>query len=62
MINEAIILKHRLRADETDAFPPRRAIVTKMIIPFQKMDLRAGGRSFFVGERFFEEMLRDVGN
>ncbi len=62
VINGAIILKHRLRADEMDAFSPHRAIATKVIIPFQKTDLRAGGRSFFIGQRFFEELLRDVGN
>jgi hypothetical protein len=62
VINGAIILKHRLRADEVDAFSPRRAIATKVIIPFEKTDLRAGGRSFFIGQRFFEEMLREVGN
>ena len=62
VINGAIILKHRLRADEMDAFAPHRAVATKVIIPFQKTDLRAGGRSFFIGQRFFEELLRDVGN
>jgi hypothetical protein len=62
VINGAIILKHRLRADELDAFTPRRAIATKVIIPFEKTDLRAGGRSFFIGQRGFEEMLREVGN
>ena len=62
VINGAIILKHRLRADEMDAFSPHRAIATKVIIPFQKADLRAGGRSFFIGQRFFEDLLRDVGN
>ena len=61
-INSAIILRHRLRADELDALAPRRAIATKVIIPFQKTDLRAGGRSFFIGQRGFEDMLRDVGN
>jgi hypothetical protein len=62
ILNDAIILKHRLRADETGSFSQRRALVTKVIIPFEKIDLNVGGRSFFVGERFFEDMLRDVGN
>ena len=61
-INSAIILKHRLRDDELDTFTPRRAIATKVIIPFQRTDLRAGGRSLFVGQRGFEDMLRDAGN
>jgi hypothetical protein len=62
VINSAIILKHRLRSDEMDLFVPRRAIATKLIIPFEKTDLRTGGRSFFVGQRFYEVMLREVGN
>lgn len=62
VLNGAIILKHRLRTDELDAFQPHRAVATKVIIPFERSDLRAGGRSFFIGQRFFEEMLREVGN
>ena len=62
VLNGAIILKHRLRSDEVDAFQPRRAVATKVIIPFERSDLRAGGRSLFVGQRCFEEMLREVGN
>jgi hypothetical protein len=62
VINGSIILKHRLRADEIDSFANRRAVATKVIIPFEKTDLRAGGRSFFIGQRGYEEMLREVGN
>jgi hypothetical protein len=62
IINRSIILKHRLRADELDLFTPRRAVATKIIIPFERTDLKAGGRSFFVGQRGFEELLREAGN
>ena len=62
VLNSSIILKHRLRSDEMDLFVPRRAIATKVIIPFEKTDLRTGGRSFFVGQRCYEVMLREVGN
>jgi hypothetical protein len=62
VINESIILKHRLRGDETDVFKGRRSVATKIIIPFEKSDLRVGGRSFFVGQRGFEGLLASVGN
>jgi len=61
-LNSAIVLKHRLRANETDLFSADRAVATKIIIPFQKTDLKLGGQSFFVEQRGFEEILRQVGN
>lgn len=62
IINGAIIIKHRLRADEVDMFSPRRTIATKVIVPFERTDLKQGGRSLFIGQRGFEPMLREVGN
>jgi hypothetical protein len=60
--NSAIIVKHRLRADEAYLFPEARAVATKVIIPFERSDLRVGGRSFFVGERGWHESFREAGN
>lgn len=62
VLNNAIILKHRLRADEVDLMEKNRVIGTKVIIPFQKADLRAGGRSLIVGQKGYEEMLREACN
>ena len=62
IINGAIILKHRLRADEMDFFHARRAQATKIIIPFERTNLGAGGQSLFIGQRGFEGLLREVGN
>ncbi|HKQ43860.1 MAG TPA: hypothetical protein VJS47_00545 [Rhizomicrobium sp.] len=62
VINNSIILKHRLRADETDLFSPRRAMATKIIIPFERTDLKFGGRSLFIAQRGFEDLLQEVGN
>jgi hypothetical protein len=62
IINNSIILKHRLRADEIDLFSPRRALATKIIIPFERSDLKVGGQSLFIGQRGFEDLLQDVGN
>jgi hypothetical protein len=61
-INNSIILKHRLRADELDLFPIRRVLATKVIIPFERSDLKVGGRALFVGQLGFETMVREVGN
>ncbi len=61
-VNNAIIVKHRLRADESYLFPEMRTVATKIIIPFEKADLRVGGRSFFFGQRGFTDLLREVGN
>jgi len=62
IINKAFLLKHRTRADETYLFASPRAVATKIIIPFDSTDLRAGGRSLFVDQRGYTEALRDVGN
>jgi hypothetical protein len=61
-MNNAIVLKHRLRADETYLFAEPRAVATKVIIPFERTDLRVGGRSFFVGQRGWQESFREAGN
>jgi hypothetical protein len=61
-INNSIIVKHRLRADESYLFPEMRAVATKIIIPFEKADLRVGGRSFFFGQRGHVDLLREIGN
>ena len=62
IFNSSIIVKHRLRADEVDLFTTGRAIGTKVIVPFEKSDLRSGGKSFMVGQRGYEELVREVGN
>ena len=62
IINKAFLLKHRTRADETYLFASPRAVATKIIIPFDSTDLRAGGRSLFVDQRGYTEALREVGN
>ena len=61
-LNTTILLKHRLRANEIDLFPAPRSVATKVIIPFECSDLRIGGRSFFIGQIGFEELVQEVGN
>lgn len=60
--NHAIILKHKLRANEIDELPDRRAIATKIIIPYERTNLRSGGRSMFVDQRDFDSLFREMGN
>ena len=59
-LNGAVIVKHRLRADEQFVFETPRQSSTKLIIPFERTDLSLGGRSLFVGQRGWEDMLCDL--
>jgi hypothetical protein len=62
VFNSAILLKHRLRPNESDVFSGPRVIATKVIIPFQVADLRVGGQSMFIGQRGFEDLVGEIGN
>jgi len=59
-LNRSIIVKHRLRHNEMDLFPDGRASATKVILPINLCDLRAGGRAFFVGQRGYEGILTEL--
>jgi len=61
-INTAFIIKHRVRSDETYLFASSRSVATKIVIPFDTSDLRAGGRSIFIDQRGFAEGLRAAGH
>jgi len=62
IINRSFLLKHRTRSDETYLFSGPRTVATKIIIPFDPTDLRAGGRSLFVDQRGYTEALKEAGN
>jgi len=59
-LNGAVIIKHRLRADEQYIFDRSRRITTKVIIPFERTDLSLGGRSLFVGQRGWQDLLNQL--
>ena len=61
-LNTAFVLKHRIRPDETYLFSSSRSAGTKIILPVDMSDLRAGGRTVFVDQRGFVESLREVGH
>jgi hypothetical protein len=62
VLNSSIILKHRLRSDETSCFEQSRPIGTKIIVPFEKKELRLGGQSLFIGQRGFDDKILDLAN
>lgn len=51
MLNRSIILKHRLRTNELDLFEEQRSVVTKIILPMDRNDLRIGGQYIFLGQK-----------
>ncbi len=59
-LNGAVIIKHRLRTDEQYIFERSKKISTKVIIPFERTDLSLGGRSLFVGQRGWTELLNQL--
>jgi len=61
-INNAFLFKHGLRSDEKYLFDSRRAVVTKLVVPFDRQDLLVGGQAIFVGQRGYAETLRAAGN
>jgi hypothetical protein len=61
VINNAFLVKHRLRPHEAYVFREPANIATKIIIPFDPQDLKLGGRSMFVGQKGFRETLQEIG-
>jgi hypothetical protein len=59
-LNGAVILKHRLRAEEVDLFDGLTRTATKLIVPFDKSDLSLGGRSVFVCEKGWTSVLAEL--
>ena len=60
VLNRAIIVKHRLRRDELDLFTARRQVATKVIMPLDHDDLKIGGRSFFVGQKDYARLVKEI--
>ena len=60
LLNECLVPKHRIRMDERFVFDDERQNSTKIIIPFERSDLRIGGRSFFVGQRGWRDIVREI--
>src|SRR5690349_9443965 len=59
-LNGAVIIRHRLRDQEREAFDRVRYSATKLIIPFERSDLGLGGRSLFVAERGWLDVFEEL--
>ena len=60
ILNRSIVLKHRLRRDEGGIFGTNRQVATKVILPLDPLDLKIGGRAFFVGQREWRRLLEEI--
>jgi len=60
VLNRSIIVKHRLRHGELDLYNDHRTAATKVILPINLSDLRAGARSFFIGQRGYNTILEEI--
>lgn len=59
-LNKALIIKHRLRRDELEAFHLRRQVATKVVVPIDANDLKTGGRYVFVDQRDFLRVMQEA--
>ena len=59
-LNRSIIVKHRLRPNEHEAFIDGRSGATKVILPLDITDLRSGARSFFIGQKGYHDVLDEI--
>jgi hypothetical protein len=56
-LNRAMILKHPVKRDEVDLFDYPRLSATKIVLPVDPTDLKAGGKVALIGQRYFAQML-----
>ncbi len=59
-LSGAVIVRHRLRMQERESFDRPRYSATKLIIPFTRSDLSLGGRTIFVAERGWLDVLDEL--
>lgn len=59
-LNRSLIIKHRLRHNEKEAFDRDCFVATKVVLPFSSDDLKSGGRFFFVGQVGFDRMMSEA--
>jgi hypothetical protein len=61
-LNTCVIIKHAVRPHERDDFLSPPYIATKIILPFDRSNLSLGGRTVFVGQRGWQQTLREMGD
>ncbi len=57
-LDDAIVVKHALRAAERDLFERPPLIATKIVVPLDPHQISLGAFSFFVGERTAPQMMQ----
>jgi hypothetical protein len=60
ILNRSIIVKHRLRQEEREAFSDDRVEATKVILPIDLTDVRSGARSFFVDQVGYDGIIEEI--
>jgi hypothetical protein len=60
VLNTSIVVKHKIRPDERYLFAGAPTSATKLIVPFHTAELGLGARALFVGQRGWEQMLREL--
>ncbi len=58
VLNNSLVIKHRIRPHELDLFREPRRVATKIVIPIDPQDLRLGGSFFFLGQRDFDVIAK----
>ncbi len=56
-LNRSIVVKHHLRRNEVEAFDHVRTSATKILMPIDHDNLRAGAKYFFIGQRDYDEVM-----
>lgn len=59
-LNRSFLIKHRLRSNESEVFPEPRSTATKLILPIDPRNLSLGGKSVFIGQINFEQLIEDA--
>ncbi|NBB50398.1 hypothetical protein GVN24_19165 [Rhizobium sp. CRIBSB] len=59
-LNQALLIKHRLRRNETDLFRGPRRVATKIVVPIDSRELKAGGRYVFFEQIDYTAILKEV--
>ena len=60
ILDNSLILKHRLHPHEYCLFTTPKPSATKLLIPIDSSDLRLGARYVFLGQRDFEQVAEEL--
>ncbi|MEQ8968051.1 MAG: hypothetical protein RID91_19700 [Azospirillaceae bacterium] len=58
-LNYCLVTKARLQGSESDLFEDKRFHATKVIFPYNRMSLKDGGKSIFLGQEHLEKVFKD---